>query len=68
MSGRELGERVRAVPPDIHVLYMSAYTDAAVALHGVLAEDLAFLQKPFTAEALTRKVRGLLDQPTGKSS
>jgi PAS domain S-box-containing protein len=68
MSGRELGERVRAVRPGTHVLYMSGYTDDAVVLHGVLAEDMAFLQKPFTAEALARKVRELLDQPTGKSS
>jgi hypothetical protein len=47
--------------PDTKVLFMSGYTDYAVTAHGVL-EDAAFLlQKPFTREALTRKVRNVLD-------
>jgi hypothetical protein len=41
---------------------MSGYTDDAVVLHGVLVEDVAFLQKPFTIRALAQKVRALLDQ------
>ena len=61
MSGRDLGERVRASHARIRVLYMSGYTDDAVVLHGVLTEAMAFLQKPFTSEALARKVRELVD-------
>jgi hypothetical protein len=66
MSGRELAERLRASRPEIRILYMSGYTDDAVVLHGVLAEDMAFLQKPFTAAELAGRVREVLDRTAGR--
>jgi PAS domain S-box-containing protein len=62
LSGSELVVRLAASHAETRVLYMSGYTDDAVVLHGVLAADVAFLQKPFTAEALARKVREVLDR------
>ena len=62
ISGRELAERLALPQPGMKVLYMSGYTDDAVVLHGVLAEEMAFLQKPFTINALARKVGALLDE------
>jgi PAS domain S-box-containing protein len=61
MSGSELVMRLAASHAETRALYMSGYTDDAVVLHGVLAADVAFLQKPFTAEALVRKVREVID-------
>jgi hypothetical protein len=43
------------------VLYMSGYTDSFIAGHGVLEEGTHLLHKPFTEEALMRKIRELLD-------
>jgi two-component system, cell cycle sensor histidine kinase and response regulator CckA len=42
------------------VLYMSGYTENAIDQHGVLEPGLAFIQKPFSGEALVRKIRQVL--------
>ena len=61
LSGRGLAERLTSDHRDLRVLYMSGYTDDAMMRHGVLEEGTAFLQKPFTPDALLRKVREVLD-------
>jgi PAS domain S-box-containing protein len=61
MSGRVLGELLLHVRPDLAVVYMSGYTDDAIVRHGLLAEGLEFIQKPFTPTGLALKVRGALD-------
>jgi two-component system cell cycle sensor histidine kinase/response regulator CckA len=63
ISGLELATRLAPVRPDMRVLFMSGYPDEVIGHRGVLAEDVAFLQKPFSPEALAREVREVLDRP-----
>ena len=60
-GGRELADRILATRPGTKVLYVSGYTDDAIVRHGVLEEQVSFLQKPFSTLALACKVREVLD-------
>jgi len=60
MSGHELAKRVAASRPGIKILFLSGYTEDAIIHEGVLNPGTAFLQKPFTLQALARKVREVL--------
>jgi PAS domain S-box-containing protein len=61
INGRVLAERLAPSQPGMKILYMSGYTDSFIAGHGVLEARSHLQHKPFTEEALTRKVRELLD-------
>jgi signal transduction histidine kinase/CheY-like chemotaxis protein len=61
MGGREVAERLTVLRPATKVLFMSGYTDSAIVHHGLLDAGTAFLQKPFSATVLVRKVREILD-------
>ncbi len=62
MSGRELAEVLRARDAGLKVLFQSGHSGATLVCHGVVDTEVAFLQKPFTLDALSRKLREVLDQ------
>ncbi len=61
MGGRELAEKLAEKYPKMRVLFTSGYTNDAIVRHGIIAEGTNFIQKPFTLDALSRKVREILD-------
>ncbi len=61
MSGRKVAEQLAVTRPEMKVIFASGYTDDAIVRHGVLDAGVAFIQKPFTQEALLRRVREVLD-------
>jgi DNA-binding NtrC family response regulator len=68
-SGSDLAHRLLRQHPEMKVLYMSGYSDSLIFRYGMLQDRAAFLQKPFSAEVLERKVRELIpaapDRPAG---
>ncbi len=61
MGGLELAREMSTSRPETRVLYVSGYSEDDMSEQGILAADLEFLEKPFTPQALTRKVRAVLN-------
>jgi PAS domain S-box-containing protein len=61
MLGKEVAERLRAVRPDIRVLYMSGYAHPVLASQGTLDAGVTLIEKPFSEATLLEKVREVLD-------
>ena len=68
MSGPELASAFSEICPGARVVFMSGYTDKAIAHHGILPADTLLLGKPFSADALLAMVRGALDEGDTASS
>ena len=63
LSGPQLAARLTEHMPGLRVLYVSGYAEHSALNHGVSGTAAGFLGKPFSTEALARKVRELLDAP-----
>ena len=63
ISGVDLASQAREVCPTLRVLFMSGYADSAVIRKGPMMAGAHFIQKPFTADGLGRRVRDAIDAP-----
>jgi CheY-like chemotaxis protein len=61
MKGPELVEQLRRHRPHLRALFISGFTSDALRDGGINPAEVAFVQKPFTGEELTSRLRELLD-------
>jgi nitrogen-specific signal transduction histidine kinase/ActR/RegA family two-component response regulator len=62
-GGAELAQRVCAWQPSARTLFVSGYSAETLDRHGLRADETDILAKPFSPDALLRRVRGVLDAP-----
>ena len=67
MGGAQLIERIRRVRPDLGVVFMSGYTDLSQLQAPLRDPSSSFIQKPFSVEELTVKLRGVMDRTVGQA-
>jgi signal transduction histidine kinase len=68
MGGQELSKRLLRLRPGTRVVYMSGYSENANIHHGVIEEGSDFIEKPFSPEVLTRRIREVLDTPRNRDN
>lgn len=61
MSGRDLATQIKAMHPDIKVLYMSGYPRDTITAHGILSSKVDLLNKPFSLDEFQQVIRRVLD-------
>ncbi|MCF8144411.1 MAG: PAS domain S-box protein [Deltaproteobacteria bacterium] len=62
MNGRDLSDRLLTLYPNLKCLFTSGYTAEVITHHGVLDPGVHFIQKPFTLQALSNKLRQVLEE------
>ncbi len=62
MNGRDLAKNISAFCPSIKFLFMSGYTANVIAHRGILDEGINFLNKPFSIQDLSVKLRAIFDE------
>ena len=62
MNGRKLAEQATQLHPDLKVVFMTGYSRNAIVHQGRLDPDVELIQKPLTSEALSTRIRKVLDR------
>jgi CheY-like chemotaxis protein len=62
MGGSELAAKLADLRPGIRLLFSSGYMENSIVEHGILAEGVNFIQKPYTPSVLAQRVREVLEK------
>ena len=65
MSGKDLAKQIKGIRGEMKTLFMSGYPTSAISHHGILEKGVHFIQKPFSMQDLSVKVREALDKDIG---
>lgn len=68
MNGKELQQKILALRPHIRCIFVSGYATGVIEHHGILPDEISFIEKPFTANIFATKIRNVLDQQGFKVS
>jgi two-component system cell cycle sensor histidine kinase/response regulator CckA len=68
MGGPELAKKLRQKREGVAVIFMSGYTEAAALENAEIGTDAILLNKPFSTEALARKINEVKHRAAGKKS
>ena len=60
MNGPQLASKLKAIRPEMRVLFISGYTRDALAQRGIMENGVHLLTKPFTPDELVKKIRQVL--------
>jgi len=61
MNGKELADKIKSIKPAIKCLFMSGYTANAIVKNGILQKGVNYIQKPFSLQELSVKVREAIE-------
>ncbi len=61
LNGRQMADAARLLRPDLKILFMTGYAEAAAAASGFLEPGMAMITKPFPIDTLAERIRGMID-------
>jgi YesN/AraC family two-component response regulator len=62
LSGKDAYKELKKIKPDIKILFISGYTADILKQKGIENEKINFISKPLRTDALSRKIREVLDK------